>query len=127
MLLSMLACNEFRRSLDPIITNRKNCLRMLSAPAFAMEDPEQAGDLVRPTLEDRVTRRMMDYSENDIENLGRKRPAVFKNMFMEVGFCLSILASNLVSVRLFHYPFPFPIGIQPRAGASHVAAARCLF
>lgn len=47
-----------------------------------MEDPEQAGDS----------------SERDIEKLGRQRPAVFKNIFMEVGFCLSILASNLVSV-----------------------------
>lgn len=63
-----------------------------------MADVEQSADSRRPTQGDRLSRRLVDSNEDDIEILGRKRPAVFKNAFTEIGFCLSILASNLVSV-----------------------------
>lgn len=63
-----------------------------------MADIEQAPDPVHPTHADHVSGRSMDTSQDDIEKLGRERPAIFKNAFMEIGFCVSILASNLVSV-----------------------------
>lgn len=80
-----------------------------------MEDPEQAVDSVRPTHEDQLSRELMDSSQGDMEKLGRKRPAVFKNIFMEVGFCFSILASNLVSVSPFAI-LAIPPSRQPIAG-----------
>lgn len=70
-----------------------------------MADIEQAPEPVHPTHADRLSERLMDSSQGDIEKLGRERPAVFKNAFMEIGFCLSVLASNLVSVS----PPPQPI------------------
>lgn len=63
-----------------------------------MADVEQPADSRRPTHDDRLSGRLVDSNGDDIEKLGRKRPAVFKNAFTEIGFCLSILASNLVSV-----------------------------
>lgn len=83
---------------------------MHSAPTIIMEDPEQAIDSVHPTHENQLSRELMDSSQGDIEKLGRKRPAVFKNIFMEVGFCFSILASNLVSVSPFTILAPPPPG-----------------
>ncbi|KAI7773610.1 general substrate transporter [Diaporthe eres] len=65
-----------------------------------MADVEQSADLRRPTQGDRLSGRLVDSNEDDIEILERKRPAVLKNAFTEIGFCLSILASNLVSESL---------------------------
>ncbi|KAJ0104021.1 hypothetical protein J7T55_009685 [Diaporthe amygdali] len=62
-----------------------------------MSDVEQSADSTRPAHGDRLSERPTGSSDDDIEELGRKRPAVFKNVFMELGFCISILASNLVS------------------------------
>lgn len=95
-----------------------------------MADPEQAVDSVHPTHEDQLSRELMDSSQGDMEKLGRKRPAVFKNIFMEVGFCFSILASNLVSVSPFAIlaipPSRRPFDcLQPGVVASHFAAACC--
>lgn len=83
-----------------------------------MADPEQPADSIRPT--DGDTGRSMDSSEADIEKLGRQRPAVFKNVFMEVGFCLSVLASNLVSVSPSKYPVP-----ETPLAYGHVSVWRC--
>jgi hypothetical protein len=63
-----------------------------------MADIEEAPEPLHSTLADRVSGGSMNSSQGDIEKLGRERPAVFKNALMEIGFCLSILASNLVSV-----------------------------
>lgn len=94
-----------------------------------MADPEQAVDSIRPTHEDQLSREL-NSSQGDIEKLGRERPAVFKNIFMEVGFCFSILASNLVSVSPFAIlATPPPVQpfdcLQPGVVASHFAAACC--
>lgn len=72
-----------------------------------MADIEQSADSVRPPHADRLSNRLVDCSEDNIEKLGRQRPLVFKNAFTEIGFCCSILASNLVSVR-------DPLGAPPR-------------
>lgn len=90
---------------------------MHSAPTIVMADPEQAVDSVRPTHEDQLSREL-NSGQGDIEKLGRERPAVFKNIFMEVGFCFSILASNLVSVS------PFAILATPPPGNPLTAYSR---
>lgn len=88
-----------------------------------MADPEQAVDSVHPTHEDQLSRELMDSSQGDIEKLGRKRPAVFKNIFMEVGFCFSILASNLVSVSPFAI-LAIPLPAKPLTAYSRVSLLR---
>lgn len=65
-----------------------------------MADVEQPPDPVLTAQGNEPSRNFAEPSEDDIEKLGRERPAVFKNAFMEIGFCLSVLASNLVSVSL---------------------------
>lgn len=74
-----------------------------------MSDVEQSADSTRPAHGDRLSERPTGSSDDDIEELGRKRPAVFKNVFMELGFCISILASNLVSVSAHAYSNVSPL------------------
>jgi len=44
----------------------------------------------------------VEESEGDrIERLGRERPQIFKSLWAEIGFCYSILASQIMAVSNF--------------------------
>jgi hypothetical protein len=83
-----------------------------------MADIEQASEPVRTNHA--ASESSTDSSQADIEQLGRERPPVFKNAFVEIGFCMSVLASNLVSVCA---PTDHP-GLYQRGHAPPLVAAR---
>jgi hypothetical protein len=53
---------------------------------------------------DAQTEPQVPLDKDSIERLGRERPALFPNRWVELSFCFSLLASELLAVR---YP-PLP-------------------
>jgi hypothetical protein len=54
---------------------------------------------------DAQTETQIPLDKESIERLGRKRPALFPNRWVELSFCFSLLASELLAVRNHSHSF----------------------
>ncbi len=70
-----------------------------SIPSASFQSPATKETVSQDQQSNNHNQNDVEESEGDrIERLGRERPQIFKSLWAEIGFCYSVLASQIMAV-----------------------------